>query len=458
MRQKNKILSLLFTTIFFVAMPVFINAQVTLDADGPGNTYELINSKLAPSYTAVETPDQCASHPSFGRHIAEVWDATLNKYVFEFYIHVPTSFPVGNSTADNDRCMNYDRQRVEIKTYESSPANLKGTIGETINYKWQFRLPTGFQPSPNFTHIHQIKAVGGDDGDPIFTLTVRAGSPNVLQLLHVVDSATFATTLAVANLSAFAGTWVEATEVIKVGANGTYSINIKRVSDGLSLLSYSISNILTIRPSNTFTRPKWGIYRSLNSAAYLRDDSIRIASISIQEGVLPVTLKRFSAKTDNKKTQLNWTVENEINFKEYQIEYSKNGIDFSRITIINATQQKNYLYENISTDTKQYYRLKLVNNDGTFSYSNIVSVTLNTKAGVSLYPNPAKDFIAITTNKTNENNILIISNANGVVVKKMVVTNTTTIISTRDLLNGIYNIELLENNQTIANNSLVIVR
>ena len=151
-----------------LGIPLFSNAQSILNADGPGNTYELINSILAPGAVAMETPDQCTSHPAFGRHIAEVWDATLNQYVFEFYIHVPSTTPVTATTADNDRCVAFDRQRVEIKTYEASPDSLKGTIGETVNYKWRFRLPIGFQPSTNFTHIHQVKTVGGDDGDPLF--------------------------------------------------------------------------------------------------------------------------------------------------------------------------------------------------------------------------------------------------------------------------------------------------
>jgi hypothetical protein len=54
--------------------------QVTLNADGPGSTYELIKSVLAPGYNAVEAPD--AAHAAFGRHIAEVFDARVNKNVF----------------------------------------------------------------------------------------------------------------------------------------------------------------------------------------------------------------------------------------------------------------------------------------------------------------------------------------------------------------------------------------
>ncbi len=250
-----------------------IFSQTTLEADGPGNTYELINNVLAPGYDVVENPE--CIHPQFGRHIAEVWDNELGKYVFEFYIHV---------TPDNDRCINFDRQRMEIKTYESSPSSLKGTIGETVTYKWKFKLPVGFKPSSSFTHIHQIKAVGGDDGMPIFTLTPRKGSPNKMELIH--DNTTKVVT---ANLSLFEGVWVECTEVIKIApSTGTYSLVIKKISDGTTLLAYNNNSIMTIRADNSFIRPKWGIYRSLDHPTDLRDESIRFAGFSIKEGTTSV--------------------------------------------------------------------------------------------------------------------------------------------------------------------------
>ncbi|MBS1510189.1 MAG: hypothetical protein JST86_05065 [Bacteroidetes bacterium] len=247
--------------------PPATTKAVTLNANGPGNTYELIDSVLAPGYDAVENPE-CV-HPSFGRHIAEVWDADVNCFVFEFYIHV---------NPDNDRCINFDRQRVEIKTYDQSPANLIGTTGETITYKWKFRLSKDFQVSTSFTHIHQVKPVGGDDGTPLFTLTARKASPDRLELIH--DNTT---KLATADLSLFRGVWVEATETVKVGANGTYSMIVKRISDGATLIDYSSNDIMTIRASNDFIRPKWGIYRSLNSPGDLKDESIRFNAFSIEE-------------------------------------------------------------------------------------------------------------------------------------------------------------------------------
>ncbi len=249
-------------------------AQTILNADGPGNTYELINSVLAPNGGDVVESAECV-HPEFGRHITEVWDATLNQYVFAFYIHV---------TPDNDRCINFDRQRVEIKTYDASPANLKGVSGETVIYKWRFKVPTGFQPSSSFTHIHQVKAVGGDDDDPIFVLTARKGSPNKLELNYYSDSNLSSIKLTSVNLSSFENTWVEATERIRIdNENGTYSINIKKLSDNSTILSYTNNKLLTIRADNNFIRPKWGIYRSLNTPADLRDEILHFNSFSIQE-------------------------------------------------------------------------------------------------------------------------------------------------------------------------------
>ena len=282
----------LFPLIIFLIFTIFStlsHAQTLLEANGKGHTYELIDSVLAPGAHAEETPDQCTNHPQFGRHIREVWDETLKQWVFEFVIH---------AAIDNDRCENFDRQRVEIKTYEPSPDSLKGTPGETITYKWKFRLPYGFQPSPSFTHIHQIKCVGGDDGEPLFTLSPRFGKNgfNTLQLIYRADKRAATSILQEVSLSSFLGTWVEATEKITVGASGSYSIEIKKVSNGKTLLLYNTKNIKTFREDNSFIRPKWGIYRSLNSVTYLRDEAVRFNSFYIYED--PITA--YHSNSNNK--------------------------------------------------------------------------------------------------------------------------------------------------------------
>ena len=246
-----------------------LRAQVTLSADGQTDAYTLVNHALG---AGPETPD--CSHPTFGEHITQAQDADLGKAAFVFNIHV---------TPDNDRCINFDRQRLEIKTDGSSPAYVKGFLNDSVSYRWKFKLPAGFQPSPNFTHIHQIKAGDGDDGAPIITLTPRAGSPELLQII-ATDSNGTGSTVFQTDLAPFVGVWVEAFEQITYSHTGQYSLVIKTLNGGTTLLSYSNSNIDLWRTGTTFCRPKWGIYRSLNSSSFLRDEQVRFDRFCIAKG------------------------------------------------------------------------------------------------------------------------------------------------------------------------------
>ncbi|MCW3464054.1 heparin lyase I family protein [Chitinophaga nivalis] len=247
-------------------------AQVTLTADGPGSTYERIESVLGKG-TASEVPD--CGHQAFGRHITEVFDTDLNKNVFVFHIH---------TTPDDDRCgSNTDRQRNEIKTFNPSPDNVKATYGETVTYRWKFKIDAGFIPTSGFCHLHQIKAGDGDDGSPLMTLTPRAGNPQKMQVIYTPGTGKpGGGEKAQAPLSAFKGTWVEVTEKIKYTTTGTYQITVKKVSDGTTLLTYTNNNIDMWRDGTTFCRPKWGIYRKLVSG--MRDEQVRFADFCIAEG------------------------------------------------------------------------------------------------------------------------------------------------------------------------------
>ena len=270
-----------------------INAQVVLEANGAGNTYELINSVFAnPNRNVVEVPD--CNHASFGRHITEAFDSQLNKNVFQFYLHV---------SPDNDRCkvgVN-DRQRNEIKTYGDSPENLKADEGETVQYKWKFKLSDNFKPTSSFTHIHQIKSVDGPFASiPMISFTLRKSNPDRLELRHT--STINQTTLKSANLDLFRGNWVSVTETIKFSNSGTYSLEIRNISTGEVILSYTNNVIDNWQDGADFARPKWGIYRSLNNQQDLQDEMVKFADFSIEEN--PTTLSAdIDVKTLKQKAE-----------------------------------------------------------------------------------------------------------------------------------------------------------
>ncbi len=259
--------------LFIVMINTYVTtSQVVLEADGAGNTYELINSVLAlPNRDVVEVPD--CNHAAFGRHIDEVFDTDLNKNVFRFFAHV---------TPDNDRCKTFDRQRTEIKSYDNSPENLKAVVGETVVYKWKFKISSDFKPSASFTHIHQIKSVGGSYASiPMITLTLRKSNPDRLELRYTPTNDQ--KTLKTADLDLFRGNWVAVTETIKFGNAGSYAIEIKKIANNQVVFSYTDSAIDAWQDGAEFARPKWGIYRSLNQPEDLKDEAVLFADFSIEE-------------------------------------------------------------------------------------------------------------------------------------------------------------------------------
>ena len=122
----------------------------TLTADGnSAKTYDLIKR----SGYNHEAPDSSREHKTaYFQHIQQVYDNQLNKYVFAFFIH---------ATIDDDRGLTNitDRQRNEIKTDNKSPKSLVGQKGETMVFRWKFCLPTGFQTTAKFSHLHQLKGI-----------------------------------------------------------------------------------------------------------------------------------------------------------------------------------------------------------------------------------------------------------------------------------------------------------
>ena len=115
---------------------------------------------------------------------------------------------------------------------------------------------------------------------------------------------------------------------------------------------------------------------------------------------LPITLLYFDAKFSNNKTKLNWQTASEINNDYFTIERSNNKINWEYISQVEGAGNNNGILSYESVDNNpligvSYYRLKQTDFDGKFSYSNIVAVSSNETSSVSIFPNPANDFITI---------------------------------------------------------------
>lgn len=97
---------------------------------------------------------------------------------------------------------------------------------------------------------------------------------------------------------------------------------------------------------------------------------------------LPVTLASFQLKRNNSSTVLlQWATWSEVNFSHFELERSNDATTFTplaRIAGINRPNGSNYSYTDISiANSTKYYRLKMVDKDGSIAYSNVLTDVFN---------------------------------------------------------------------------------
>ncbi len=111
---------------------------------------------------------------------------------------------------------------------------------------------------------------------------------------------------------------------------------------------------------------------------------------------LPVSLTDFYGQVAEKQVVLVWTTQSEINNRQFELEKSTNGLDFTTVTIVqgagNSNTTRSYLATDYSPATgTSYYRLKQVDFDGTIAYSSLISVNYegaDTGCKLKTVPNP----------------------------------------------------------------------
>jgi hypothetical protein len=184
---------------------------------------------------------------------------------------------------------------------------------------------------------------------------------------------------------------------------------------------------------------------STNTAAGLAIDDFEI--IGPANVALPVNLISFNGKRmSDSEVKLNWQTSNEINFSHYDIERKLNWND-SFTTIRKTWASKNnetaliqydYLDYN-NNESLSYYRLKMVDKDGSFAYSNTITINGNTKTTeiyALLVPvtNRAKTLRLISNLNTAKIQIITIG---GSIVATGTLTNNE-LLSLESLTSGIY--------------------
>ncbi len=130
---------------------------------------------------------------------------------------------------------------------------------------------------------------------------------------------------------------------------------------------------------------------------------------------LPVELLTFTAESLNNSIVLLWSTATEVNNDYFEVQRSENGEQFKSVGTVkgagNSSKELNYEFTDLQPiDNLSYYRLKQVDFDGDYKYSDVISVSHNggqiRLLSLSIFPNPtfASDInFKITAPDPNEN-------------------------------------------------------
>jgi PQQ-dependent dehydrogenase (s-GDH family) len=120
---------------------------------------------------------------------------------------------------------------------------------------------------------------------------------------------------------------------------------------------------------------------------------------------LPVKLLYFKGAYQKDGAYLQWETSNETNTSNFIVERSTDGRSFRQIgtvaaagnTIVNMKYNYTDYEAAMQSSTIVYYRLKMVDKDGAYSYSDIINLTIPAVAGkMTVFPNPANDEVTVT--------------------------------------------------------------
>jgi len=189
-----------------------------------------------------------------------------------------------------------------------------------------------------------------------------------------------------------------------------------------SVTPENVQNSLILEDANTSNA-------TINGVLYAQFDGVTsFSGGTAASGVgpsdpVPVSLLLFNAQRSARVNLLSWTTTQEINSGSFIVERSSDGSNFVPVGEVaaagNSTININYSFtDNTPARGINFYRLKLVERNGSSKYSAVRSVRNEGTADIAVYPNPVRDrlMVNITSDRTDRATVTI-TDMNGKVLQ-----------------------------------------
>lgn len=187
---------------------------------------------------------------------------------------------------------------------------------------------------------------------------------------------------------------------------------------------------LTYRLSINSAKRTTHVETDMNNNPFIANDlltaighnEMKTFRVKLNINPLPIKIISFTGERIQDLNYLKWEITNENNLKKYELERSTDGQQFIKITTVftkpGITNNYDYSDRNINNATPYFYRIKIINSDNSFGYSNIIIIRAsNDAANLILYPNPVVDLLKINfiLDKQMRCNLSVLNSAGGIV-------------------------------------------
>ncbi|GEM_PF-3358529 len=191
---------------------------------------------------------------------------------------------------------------------------------------------------------------------------------------------------------------------------GVLLLNGAPVTAGQVLTPTDINNLSFI-PATGFSGNALFNYTAIDNSG--KQSNIATYNIPVNtQRALPVTMTVFKGALVNNTTNLTWTTTQEVNTQYFEVLRSNDGATYQPIGSLNAvgnsSNENTYRFTDLQpAPGVNYYRLKIVDVDGSYEYSDIVTIRLQTVVKLTAWPNPFSNKLQLSLLQNNSSTLLV---------------------------------------------------
>lgn len=166
-----------------------------------------------------------------------------------------------------------------------------------------------------------------------------------------------------------------------------------------------------------------------------------------------IELLSFRGYNENVTNRLFWATEMELNSDKFKVERGTENGTFEEIgevkAVGNSNRQVNYAFnDNQFKANQNFYRLKMLDKDGSFLYSNVIEIATD-KLNVTIYPNPAQNELFISGNFSINSKVSLSNMLGQEVLNRNLEMNNQTTVPLENISQGVYMLNILNEKNLI---------